>query len=188
MRALVVYESMYGSTHEIADAVAEGLRVSGLDASAVPVGDAEPAEVAEADLLVVGGPTHVHGMTSQLSRKAAVDAAHKAEQDPEHADDALELDPDAEGPGLRDWFHHLDPHAGLHGAAFDTRIDRSPAMTGSAAKGIARRLRHHHVPLVADPTSFLMDEKGEHLLTGEVDRARAWGAALAERVEAPAGR
>ena len=37
MRALIVYESMYGNTHEIADKIAEGLRPHG-EVHVVPVG------------------------------------------------------------------------------------------------------------------------------------------------------
>ena len=70
MRAVVVYESMFGNTHVIADHVAEGL--SGrFDVAVVPVGDATDATLLDADLLVVGGPTHVHGMSSRRSRQAA---------------------------------------------------------------------------------------------------------------------
>jgi flavodoxin len=29
MRALIIYESMFGNTHAVADAIAEGLRTSG---------------------------------------------------------------------------------------------------------------------------------------------------------------
>src|SRR4051794_18397537 len=134
MRALVVYESMYGNTHEIADRIGEGLRTVLDDVGVLPIEDAPPDVVAAADLLVVGGPTHVHGMTSERSRTAAVDAATK--------DDALELDPDAPGPGLRSWFDESAVD-GRATAAFDTRIDAPVFLTGRASRGIARRLRKH---------------------------------------------
>src|SRR5690348_2722950 len=89
MRALVVYESMYGNTHEIADRIGEGLRTVLGDVGVLPIEDATDDLVAAAELVVVGGPTHVHGMTSERSRTAAVDAATK--------DDELGLDPDAPG-------------------------------------------------------------------------------------------
>src|SRR6516162_8654614 len=99
MKAVVVYESMYGNTHLVADAIAEGLRVEG-EAVVVPVQEAVPELLAIADLFVVGGPTHVHAMSRATTRKAAVDAAQKPENE-------LTVDPDAEGPGLRDWFDEL---------------------------------------------------------------------------------
>ena len=76
MRAVVVYESMYGNTHLVADAIGAGLR-TGFDVSVVPVSQASPAVLADADLVVVGGPTHAHGMSRAATRKAAVQAADK---------------------------------------------------------------------------------------------------------------
>jgi hypothetical protein len=172
MRALVVYESMFGNTHVVADRVGDGLR-SRCETTVVPVAEATAELVADADLLVVGGPTHVHGMTSAMSRKSAVEQAA--------SDDDLELDPDAEGPGLRDWFDGLPRKARRSAAAFDTRVDASAALTGRASKGIARRLRSHGFRLVTDPESFLVD-KQNHLLDGEADRATEWGESIARSV------
>lgn len=64
MRALVVYEPMYGNTRVIAGHVAEGLRPTH-EVTVVPVGQATEELVARADLLVVGGPTHMHGVSSK---------------------------------------------------------------------------------------------------------------------------
>src|SRR5260221_3795322 len=70
MRAIVVYESLFGRTREVAEAVAEGLRAAapGAAVDCRPVADAGPA-VGQVDLLVVGGPTHFLGMSSQRSRR-----------------------------------------------------------------------------------------------------------------------
>jgi hypothetical protein len=168
MRALVVYESMYGNTHDIANHIAEGL-LAAYAVEVLSVEEATPARVAGADLLVVGGPTHAHAMSSKMSRQAAADAAAK---DPD-----LELDGHATGPGLRDWFDTIE--GGGAAAAFDTRIDSSPLVTGRASRGIGRRLRRRGYKLAAEPESFLVD-KHNHLLDGEADRAVEWGKALAE--------
>jgi hypothetical protein len=165
MRALVIYESMYGNTHAIADAVAEGL---GGDVEVRPTHDAGdlPGDV---DLLVVGGPTHMHSLSTALSRKMAVSAAKE---------DAGKVEPGAtEEPGLREWLRDLDG-AGLRAAAFDTRGDARAALTGSAARGIGRRLRHRGCDVI-DSQSFLVADAEGPLEPGEVDRAREWGAALA---------
>ena len=71
MQAVVVYESMYGNTHLIADAIGAGLRTA-FDVSVIPVSHASAAVLNGADLVVVGGPTHVHGMSRASTRKAAV--------------------------------------------------------------------------------------------------------------------
>jgi Flavodoxin len=174
MRALVVYESMYGNTHVVAQHIADGLRPI-FEIDVVPVGEATPERVADADLVVAGGPTHAHGLSRQSTRTAAVEAAQKEGSD-------LELDADAIGPGLRDWFDGVGEHS-IAAAAFDTRLDMGKLLTGRASRNIAHRLRRHGFVLVADPESFLVD-KQTHLLDGQDRRASEWGEALARQVSA----
>ena len=169
MRVLVVYESMYGNTRVVADNIADGLRGTH-DVTLVPVAAATAGLVAEADLLVVGAPTHMHGMSTASSRQAARKAAAKP-------DSGLTLDPDAGGPALRDWLGGLaDGHALI--AAFDTRLAGAPALTGRASRGISRLLRRHGYHLITPPESFVVT-KLNTLADGESSRARRWGEALA---------
>jgi hypothetical protein len=177
MRALIVYESIYGNTHVVANHIAEGLRTH-FDVDVVPVGKATAERVAAADLLVVGGPTHVHAMSTTRSRQAGRDAAHK----PGHE---THLDPDAEGEGLRDWFHTLPATAPRAAASFDTRIAAAAVLTGRASRGIGRRLAELGFHLVVEPESFLVD-KENHLLAGESDRAEKWAISVASHVPARA--
>ncbi|MFN0092739.1 MAG: flavodoxin family protein, partial [Acidimicrobiales bacterium] len=170
VHAVIVYESIYGNTHLIAEAIGRGLAARH-EVSVVPVDEAGEETVAAADLLVVGGPTHAHGLSSHASREAAVEAAHAPETE-------LVLDDDAEGPGLRDWFNTLGRHSG-RAAAFDTRLGAPAVLTGRASKGIARRLRHHGFELVAEPESFLVT-KENHLEDDQAARAEAWGTTLAD--------
>jgi hypothetical protein len=172
MRAMVVYESMYGNTRLVAELIALGLGED-YDVMLRTVGDVLDAPHCAPDLLVVGGPTHVHGLSSERTRQAASDAAAKPAS-------GLTLEPSATGPGVREWLARIDDGAGGAAAAFDTRIDAPAALTGRASKGIAKRLRHSGFDLVVEPESFLVD-KHNHLLPGEAERARAWGAALASR-------
>lgn len=169
MYALIIYESMYGNTHVIAERIADGLREGGVTPHVVSVEHAAPEVVARAGLVVIGGPTHAHGMTWERTREAAVDAAAK---DPD-----LHLEPDAEGPGLREWFASLS-EVHVPAAAFDTRMEGPMALTGHASKGISKRLHHHGFTELVEPMSFVVD-KHNHLLTGEEDRAVAWGRRLA---------
>ena len=71
MRAIIVYESMYGNTRHIAEAIARGIDDSGT-VRVVPVSAAEAVSLANFDLVVVGGPTHVHGMSRASTRHAAM--------------------------------------------------------------------------------------------------------------------
>lgn len=168
-RALVVYESMYGNTREVAEAIVRGLGQC-MSAKAVPVHRVEPADVAAADLLVVGGPTHMHGMTSAMSRKGVVESGKE---------EGIELEESASAePTLRAWLAAVEGE-GRRAAAFDTRIDRAPMLTGSAARGIAKRLRKRGYALLADSNSFFVDDSEGPLAEGELDRATRWGAGLA---------
>ena len=133
MRAVVVYESMYGNTHLIADAIGVGLS-SAFDVRVLPVSQARPEVVADADLVVVGGPTHIHGMSRASTRKVAVQAADQPVG-------GLKVEPDALGPGLREWFGWLGRYP-VRAAAFDTRMHGLPAAaspgTGDCLEGPAR--------------------------------------------------
>jgi flavodoxin-like protein len=169
MRALVVYESMYGNTHVVASNIADGLRGT-YEVTLIPVAAATADLIAGADLMVVGAPTHMHGLSTASSRQAARKAAAKPES-------GLTLDPEAGGPALRDWLSSL---AGGHAlaAAFDTRLTGAPMLTGRASRGIGRLLTRHGYRLVVPPESFLVT-KLNTLVDGEASRARRWGEALA---------
>ncbi len=169
MKAVVIYESMYGNTHLIADDIGAGLGKA-FDVTVVPVAQASPEILADADLVVVGGPTHAHGMSRAATRKAAVEAASKPVGPPK-------IEPDARGAGLREWFGSLG-HYTVKAAAFDTRIDAPAAFTGRASKRIAENLRAHGFELVTVPESFLVSRQ-DRLEPGENARARQWGARLA---------
>lgn len=166
MRIAVVYESLFGNTHHIAEAVADGLKHAG-EVALVNVRDAAPELVDGLDLLVVGGPTHVHGMSSRATRKgAAADAEKKGL-----------TKPDIEGAPLRDWLEGLPRAHAQMAAAFDTRIDKPKLLVGSAAKGIAKRLNHAGFKVVGEE-SFLVSGTDGPLGEGEIDRARSWGKSL----------
>lgn len=172
MNVLVIFESMYGNTRAIAEAVGEGIAADGdMQVTVLPVSAASTELTRDADMLIVGGPTHAHRMSSPSTRRAAQDAAAKP-------DSGLRLDPTASGPGIRDWLAHLEHRGGL-GAAFDTRLDAPAIFTGSAAAGIARRLRRCGVSAITKPESFLVTKKTE-LCPGETARAREWGAELSK--------
>ena len=173
MDAVVVYESVYGNTRAIAEAVAEGMG----GVPVVPVEEAARHHRGTVDLLVVGGPTHMYGLSTTLSRRLAAEATQE--------DGEKHVEPGATGePGLRAWLRDLAPSAAHHAAAFDTRLDKSTWITGVAARGIARRLRRHGIDVVATE-SFLVEESEGPLEAGELDRAREWGAQLARSLPLP---
>jgi flavodoxin len=52
--ACVVYRSATGTTRRLADAIGARLRAQGVDVSVASVGEADPAQVARADLVLLG--------------------------------------------------------------------------------------------------------------------------------------
>ena len=57
MKALIVYDSVYGNTERIARAMAEAIAPSG-EGKALRAGEANLSELESLDLLIVGSPTH----------------------------------------------------------------------------------------------------------------------------------
>lgn len=122
---------------------------------------------------MIGGPTHVRGMSRPSTRKAAAEAANKPGS-------TLSAEPNAQTPGVREWLSALG-RANVQAAVFDTRIKMPAVLSGRASRGIARELRRHGVTMLTKPESFFVT-KGNQLVPGEEERARAWGQQLAQSV------
>ena len=164
--ALVVYESMYGNTDSIARAIAEGIG-NFMPVTVVNVNHAVASSLLAIDLLVVGAPTHVHGLSRPNSRAAAISSASAA----------LPLDVDAVGTGVREWLAGIETSA-RYFAAFDTRVDMPRWMTGAAAPVISRLLRSRGLESIVIPEDFLVTDE-TRLVSTELTRAKQWGLDLA---------
>jgi hypothetical protein len=164
MKALVVYESMFGNTERIARAVAAGLGES-VDVQVTEVADAPADPGPDVALIVAGGPTHAFSMSCENTRADAISkGAHEGERE----------------FGLREWMAALP--SGEHTekmATFDTKIKSMRHLPGSAAKSAAKAAHRHGYESVARAESFYVDDVDGPVLDGEIDRARAWGRQLA---------
>lgn len=171
MRMVVTYESMFGCTRKVAEAIGAGLR------DAVPEAEVECTPVAEligrqpdADLLVVGGPTHMlHASTPRSRGMGLKGESGKPDFHPE---------PGAGGPGVRELLEQL-PAAppGARAAAFDTRLPSR--LAGGAGRSIERDLRRHGYAVAAPHAGFVVEGTEGPVRGGELGRARAWGSSLA---------
>jgi hypothetical protein len=172
MTALVVYESMYGATQAVAEAIAEGLTQAG-PVSVVEVGVlAKSAKgrtiTTELDILVVGAPTHAFGLSRANTRADAASDAPRGVV-------SFEV-------GMREWLSDLRvPLGGVRFAAFDTKVAR-PKLPGSAAKAADKLLRAKGCRCIADPQSFWVVGKSGGLVDGELEAARGWGEDLARQI------
>jgi hypothetical protein len=165
MKALVIYESMFGSTRTIAEQIAAGLAGSSTVVLA-RVQDADPHGIGLADLVIVGAPTHLRRMSIPATRAVAAALTN----DPQRQ---LTLESGALGPGVREWLDTVPPGSGLF-AAFDTRRDMARLLTGAASASIAKVLARRGLRQVSRRASFLVDDS-EAIKAGELERARAWG-------------
>jgi flavorubredoxin len=167
MKAIVVYESLWGNTAAIARAIAEGI---GPDARALHTDEAIGPEIADADLIVAGAPVMAFRLPTD-SIRASIAGDREA---PEPADLAH--------PSMRHWLDALPPGGG-RAAVFETRISWSP---GSSTRAISRGLEKAGYRVVVRPAKFVVKGKYGPLRDGEVERARRWGAELAQVVATPA--
>ncbi|WP_082516344.1 hypothetical protein [Cellulomonas sp. Leaf395] len=164
MRALVVYESSFGNTGQVATAVWEGMFQRLPDVALLEVSAAPRRLPPELELLVVGAPTQAFGMSRPKTREDALRTA------------GTELT----GPtfGVREWLRELEPpQRPVYAATFDTRI-HTPHVPGSAAVGAWRVLRRAGFEVSAEVESFWVLGIRGPLRDGELDRAQSWGVSL----------
>lgn len=162
-KALVVYESMWGNTEQVARAVGEGLS-SALQVELCEVNDAPRSPAPDVDLVVVGGPTHAFSMTRASTREDA------RNQGADHGG----------ATGLREWLDALpDGQHAQRVATFDTRVEKMRHLPGSAAKSAARVVHRHGYERAAASESFYVTDTDGPLVDGELERARAWGHRIA---------
>ena len=63
MRGMVVFDTSYGNTKTIAEAISEALRESGIDVDTLPLKEVKQISAKECDFLVVGSPTRFGTMS-----------------------------------------------------------------------------------------------------------------------------
>ncbi|MBN1425187.1 hypothetical protein JXA88_11585 [Candidatus Fermentibacteria bacterium] len=161
MKAIVVYESLWGNTAAIARAIAEGI---GAEASALSTSQASVEALAGADLIVAGAPLLGFRLPTESMRNSIG-------RDPKHAQRPADLSQ----PSLRSWLAALPKGSG-RSAAFETRFKWSP---GSATGAIGKSLMRAGYQPIAKDERFLVKGTYGPLADAEVERAKAWGAELA---------
>ncbi|MGN6129447.1 MAG: hypothetical protein ACTHOK_03820 [Nocardioidaceae bacterium] len=168
MRSLVVYETGFGNTAEIARAVGEGLLWHG-EVTVADVRGARPEYAERFDLLVVGAPARAFSLARGLP------SVHRHHPHLRHAGPQL---------GLREWLRLLPEGSRAEAvAAFDTRPvgDHAP---GSAAGHAAHLLRRRGYLTVGEPATFYVQRPEGPVLPGERVRAVTWGDQLGALVRA----
>lgn len=179
MRVAVVYESLWGNTRAIAEEIAQGFFEAQGDMTVEVrhVGEEPAAALSDVDLLVVGAPTHMWGLSSVRSRKMGLSGEAKKPQ-------PAEVVPGAAGTGVREWLKGLQKVTAREAATFDTRLNSR--LSGGASRTIARRLRRRGYALVDEPTGFYVSDTTGPLKQGQRERARDWAKQLLASAARPA--
>lgn len=169
MRALVVYESLWGNTEKVARAIADALAQS-MSVDVMDV-DSAPDDVTDYDLLIVGGPTHAFSMTRAATR-ASAGKENGAPTVPRR--------------GIREWLHTMHPiREPIPATTFDTRVS-APRLPGSAARAAKQELRSLGFDIAVKQRSFWVHGYEGPLVDGELDRAADWALEItAELQEVP---
>lgn len=163
MKAVVVYESLWGNTAAVARAVAEGL---GPGVPVLPPDEAVGEALAGVELIVAGSPVLAFSLpTEQIRAGIRKDPGPKA---PRPAD--------LSHPSLRSWLDTLPAGSGRF-AAFETRVRYSPR---GATSTIADKLEKAGYRRLTRDERFVVKGKYGPLRDGELERAREWGARLAK--------
>lgn len=156
MRVLVVVESCFGNTHQVAAAVAQGLNEQGHEVEVLAAAAAPAETSADLDLVVVAAPTHSLGLPNPRTRAQAA------------ASGATPV-----ATGVLEWLQTAKPGARL--VAIDTAVPG--IFSGSAAKK-ARTLAERRGWQAESGGSFVVTGTKGPLREGELERARKFGAGL----------
>lgn len=163
LRALVVYESMFGNTEQLANAVSKGLEIENFDVTVAEVSEAPNGPPLDVDLLVLGAPTHAFSLSRPSTRADAVrQGAPEARQD----------------LGLREWLADIEPAPtanGLGVAVFDTRVSKVRRLPKAAGPWEAKLARHRGFTLLSKPMAFVVEDVKGPLADDELELATRWG-------------
>jgi flavodoxin len=159
MKALIVYDSFFGNTEKIAQAIAAAMEATG-EVQAIRAGETVPEQLQGLDLLVVGSPTRAFTMSEKTK-------------------EFLTRIPAGGLQGLK--FAAFDTRM-LPQDVNNAVYTFFSGVFGFAAPKIAKRLEKKGANLILPPEGFAVTGGEGPLKDGEVERASAWGWALLEKV------
>jgi flavodoxin len=151
---MVVYDSVYGNTEKIAQAIGNAIKGQ---VSVVRAPDANPSEVASLSLLVVGSPTQAFRSTKGVQKFI--------QNIPGNA---------LRGIKVAAFDTRMNEEAVSRGLRFMMK------MGGHAAKHIADLLEKKGGNLISRPEGFFVKDKEGPLRELELERAAGWAKAISE--------
>ena len=148
MKALVLYDSFFGNTAQVARAIGEALGEQ-IEVVVRKVGDVQPGQLEGLDLLIVGAPTRGFRPSPDVSRFLKNLPADSLQGVKAAAFDTRISEEDVNSRV----FHFLVRYFGY------------------AAKPIAQMLRKKGADVVIDPEGFFVEDTEGPLKEGELERA-----------------
>lgn len=152
MKTLIIYDSVYGNTQKIAQAIGDNLTG---EVKVVQVGSINASEVSSFDLIIVGSPVHGGRATPAIDAFLKQLPAHSLEGKSVAAFDTR-FEAEEQGIGLRILMNVIR----------------------YAAERIARELTKKGGSLVAEPEGFIVEQKEGPLRQGELERAGHWAKSM----------
>ena len=159
MKALILYDSVYGNTEKIALAIGNALS-SQEDVSVVKVSDVKPDQFAGLSLLIVGAPTQRFRTTAAMS-------------------DLLKMIPENSLKGVK--------VAAFDTRLAQNEINKTPILAffvrlfgvnAYAARPIANQLKKKGGKAIGAPEGFFVEGMKGPLVDGELERAINWARQL----------
>ncbi len=163
MKALIVFDTAYGNTEQIARAIAAELGKS-MPTSVLKAAEAKADSVDGADLVIAGAPTQKFRASEAMQR--FLDAL------PDHA---------LKGKSTAAFDTRISVSDKGAGIRFVLN------MGGYAAKRIAAVLKKKGGRLIVPPEGFLVKGEKGPLTEGELERAANWAKSIAQALKVPAG-
>lgn len=160
MKAMIIYDSQFGNTAQIARAIA-GALAENVEVEALQVGDARPDGLAGLDLLVVGSPTHGFRPTPAIKEflkaipKQGLSGVRVAAFDTRFTEAEINS-------------HRL--------------LSTLVAAFGYAAEPIAMGLTKRGGTLAVPAEGFYVKDTEGPLVEGELERAAEWATMVFERL------
>ena len=156
MNVLVIYDTVFGNTETIAKQIGIGMQSSAF-IQVVKVNDVTPAQIQEADFLLLGSPTRGFRATDGMNNLVS-----------ELSSAVLE------GKQIATFDTRMDL------TDIKSKMSRFIVKTGGfAADKMAKELKKKGIQLAKEPEGFLVTgEKGENMVPGEPERAAGWGKSL----------
>lgn len=147
MKTLVIYDSVFGNTGKVAQAIA-----AALETQAIPVGQADAGQLKDLDLLVVGSPTRGFRPTEAISKLLyGLPKNHLAGTRVAAFDTRIVLET-------------------IGSKVLRFLVDKG----GYAANTIANTLKKNGGQLAAAPEGFFVTGEQGPLKDGELERAADW--------------